>query len=236
MRKGDRPGFCTQGKGPASSAGKSAPMPNRIGVETLEEYLAGLASEWPTPGGGSAAAVVAAAGAALIAMVARISATNPKYAPHAALARELVTRGDALREECLRARERDEAAYDRVVAATAMPQSTEAEQASRRAVLERALENAAAEPLSCAEMALEVMRLASRALEIPNKNVMSDVGCAAEFAAAAIASCAYNVRINHRFMHDIDAIEAQAHMLERIERESAALSPSIRRVVNFAIK
>jgi methenyltetrahydrofolate cyclohydrolase len=227
---GDRPGFFTQGKGPADEPGKRPP------VETLDEYLGELASEWPTPGGGSAAAIVAAAGAALIAMIGRISATNPKYSAQASLARELVTRADALRAECLRARERDEAAYDRVVAATAMPRATEAEQASRRAVLESALENAAAEPLACAEFALEIMRLASRALDIPNKNVMSDVGCAAEFAAAAIASCAYNVRINHRFMHDIDAIEAQAHVLERVERESTALLPSIRRTVNFAIK
>jgi formiminotetrahydrofolate cyclodeaminase len=228
--KDNRPGFVTQGKGPAAKAGKSP------AVESLEEYLTELASEWPTPGGGSAAAVVAAAGAALIAMVARISATNPKYASHAALARELFTRADALREEFMRARERDEAAFDRVVAATAMPRSNETEQAARREVLESALENAAAEPLTCAQNALEVMRLATHALEIPNKNVMSDVGCAAEFAAAAIAACAYNVRINHRFMHDIDAIEAQAHVLERVERECNAMLPSLRRAVNFAIK
>ena len=30
----------------------------------------------------------------------------------------------------------------------------------------------------------------------------SDVGCAAELASAALAACAYNVRVNHRYMHD----------------------------------
>jgi formiminotetrahydrofolate cyclodeaminase len=205
-------------------------------VESLNEYLTELASEWPTPGGGSAATIVAAAGAALVAMVGRICSTNSKYAAQSALARELVARADGLREELLRARERDEAAFDRVVAATAMPKTTESEKAARRSALEAALEHAALEPLSCAQKALEVLRLAVRALEIPNRNLVSDVGCAAEFAAAAVAACAYNVRINHRFMHDIEAIEAQTHVLERTERESAALLAGIRRGVNTLVK
>jgi methenyltetrahydrofolate cyclohydrolase len=205
-------------------------------METLAEYLTELASDWPTPGGGSAATVVAAAGASLVAMVGRINATNAKYAAHAPLSRELVARADALRQELLVARERDEAAFDRVVAATAMPKTSESEKAARRIALETALENAAVEPLQCAQTALEVMRLAARALEIPNRNLLSDIGCAAEFAAAAIAACAYNVRINHRFMHDIDAIEAQAHALERTEREGVALLSATRRTLGELLK
>jgi formiminotetrahydrofolate cyclodeaminase len=222
------------------STPKARGLRRRLGtsrvVDTLEEYLTALASEWPTPGGGSAAAVVAAIAASLIAMVARICVTNKKYAVYAGLSKELIARADELRSEFLRARERDEAAFDRVIAATALPKESDAERATRQNVLDVALVNAAAEPLSCAQCALEVLRLAARAAEIPNKNVVSDIGCAAEFAAAAIGACAYNVRINHRFMHDIDAIEAQTHVLERTERESAALLSSIRRAVSTAIK
>jgi formiminotetrahydrofolate cyclodeaminase len=198
-------------------------------VESLAEYLAQLASEWPTPGGGSAATVVGAAGAALVAMVARISSTNPKYAAFKDLAKELVARADELRSEFLRAKDRDEAAFDRVVAATAMPKDTPEDTQLRRDALEIALSHAAAEPLFAAELALETLRLATRALEIPNKNLTSDVGCAAEFAAASLAACAYNVRVNHKFMKDTNAIEAQAHVLARYERESAALLAGVRR-------
>ena len=198
-------------------------------VETLAEYLTQLASEWPTPGGGSAATVVGAAGAALVAMVARISSTNPKYAAHKDLAKELVARADDLRVEFLRAKDRDEAAFDRVVSATALPKETPEEKQIRRDALEISLQHAAAEPLFAAELALETLRLAARALEIPNRNLSSDVGCAAEFAAASLAACAYNVRVNHKFMKDTYAIEAQVHVLERYERESAALLAGIRR-------
>ncbi len=198
-------------------------------VDSLAEYLSQLASEWPTPGGGSAATVVGAAGAALVAMVARISSTNPKYAAYQALAHDIVARADELRAEFARAKDRDEAAFDRVVVATAMPKETDDEKLVRRDALEIALEHAAAEPLYAAELALETLRLAARALDIPNKNLTSDVGCAAEFAAASLAACAYNVRINHKFMKDSDAIEAQSHVLERYERESAALLAGVRR-------
>lgn len=201
-------------------------------METLSDYFTHLASEWPTPGGGSAATLVAASGAALVAMVARICSANKKYAAQADLARELVSQADALRAEFLRARERDEAAFDRVVAATAMPKASDEEKRLRASALEIALAHAAAEPLSVAQSALDVMRLAARALEFNNRNLVSDIGCAAEFGHAALAACAYNVRINHRFMHDVAAIEAQAHALARYERESSALLASIRKAVN----
>ena len=211
--------------------GRKAP-----GVETLSEYLTQLASEWPTPGGGSAATMVAAAGAALVAMVARICSTNPKYTQHHALALRLVAEADGLRAGFLQARERDEAAFDRVVAATAMPNATEGEKRLRRDSLEIALAHAAAEPLEAAAKALEVLRLAASALDFHNRNLVSDLGCAAEFAYAALASCAYNVRINHRFMHDLPAIEAQSHALERYEREGSVLLASVRKAVRSQLE
>jgi formiminotetrahydrofolate cyclodeaminase len=175
--------------------------------------------------------MVAASGAALVAMVARICSTNPKYSAQRDLALKLVAEADALREEFLRARERDEAAFDRVVAATAMPKETELQKQARRAALELALGHAAAEPLAVAQQALETLRLADECLGIPNKNLISDLGCAAEFAHAGLTACAYNVRINHRFMHDVAAIEAQEDALERYERESDSLLAAIRKTV-----
>ncbi|MFY9781061.1 MAG: cyclodeaminase/cyclohydrolase family protein, partial [Candidatus Baltobacteraceae bacterium] len=74
-------------------------------METLEDYLDALASASPTPGGGSAAAVAGAAAGALVAMVARITAANPKYAERSAAARDLAERADALRAALLAARQ-----------------------------------------------------------------------------------------------------------------------------------
>jgi methenyltetrahydrofolate cyclohydrolase len=185
-------------------------------VETISEYLTALASEHPTPGGGSAATIVAAMGAALVAMVSRICAANPRYAAQHDIALELLARADSLRLELEAARTRDEAAFAGVVS-------------SSRENREQALHAAATEPLRAAGLSLDVMRLCVRLLEIPNKNLTSDIGCAAEFAACAIAACAYNVRINHKFMKDAHVVAMQEQELARYERESAALLSSIRR-------
>ena len=157
-------------------------------------------------------------------MVARICAKNPKYAEQHALTAELARSADRLRDALVEARARDESAFAQVVEASGLPK----EAPQRREHLERALFDAAAEPLHGAHLALEVQRLAARLLEIPNKNLISDVGCAAEFGAAAVAACAYNVRINHRFMKDATAIASQAGELERYETESSRLLATVR--------
>jgi formiminotetrahydrofolate cyclodeaminase len=156
-------------------------------------------------------------------MVARICQDRPGSAE---LAGHLIHRADALRADLLAARDRDEAAYDRVVEAQAMPKGD-----LRAHALATALNHAAEAPLHAAHLSLEVLRLAARGLELGNRNLESDLGCAAEFGAAAIAACAYNVRINHRFIRDPEAVASQAKRLARLERESAALLQQVRRAI-----
>ena len=204
-------------------------------METLEDYLTELSSSSATPGGGSAAMFVAAAGAALVAMVARISAGNPKFTSQQEAAERIIQEADTLRSLFLEARERDEAAFSAVVAAQRLPKSNDAEKDARRTALERALEHAAAVPLALVSSVLSGLRLAANTLEIENKNLISDVGCAAEFFSAALRACAYNVRINHRYMRDSSTIEAQQQELSRLEREAESEVHRIRAAVDAAL-
>ena len=176
--------------------------------------------------------IVAAMGASLVAMVSRITLENEAYASHHARLQQIVERSEALRMQCETAREEDEAAYRRVVEAMALPKATPEEKTSRTRTLQEALHEAALAPLNGAELALNVMRLASDALAAQNRNLVSDVGCAAEFAGSAVTACAYNVRINHRFMKDAETVARQVSVLERYERDSAALLKTIRDEVN----
>jgi methenyltetrahydrofolate cyclohydrolase len=193
-------------------------------VEALNEYLTKLASEAPVPGGGSAAMVAGAEGCALVAMVARICAGSPKYAAVHSIAERLILEADALRAKMLEYKTADEAAYDAVVAAR-----------GDKDAMQRALRHAAEVPLRGAEAALKALRLAADALELRNANLVSDVGCASEFAHAALTACAYNVEINHKFMKDPGVVSAQRHELHRLQREANALLPAIRRTVANAL-
>jgi len=170
-------------------------------------------------------------GASLVAMVARITAGNKKYAAQAELAATLVERADQLREEFLSARDDDESAFKSVMIAMSFPKQTDADKAKRAIALQSALQVAAAEPLHVCELGLELLHLATQTLQLKNRNLVSDVGCAAEFAAACVAAAAFNVRINHNFMSDLEAVENQEHVLVQYERQAAALLDEVRQGV-----
>ncbi|MGC1379904.1 MAG: cyclodeaminase/cyclohydrolase family protein [Candidatus Baltobacteraceae bacterium] len=200
-------------------------------METLDTYLDRLASTDPVPGGGSAATIVGAVAAALIGMVARICGRNPKEPDRQRRAVEIAGRADELRAELVEARLRDEAAFGMVVAAQALPKGDESERDTRRRALDAALDLAAQEPLHAAALALEVLQLAEGALEISSSGLASDVGCAAEFAYAALEGAAYNVRVNHRFMQAAAGIGARESRLTACESEAREALARVRAAV-----
>jgi formiminotetrahydrofolate cyclodeaminase len=197
-------------------------------VDSLEAYSEALASARPTPGGGSAATIVGALGAALVAMVARITRESPKHSARANDAASIVVRADSLRAELLSNRGTDEAAFGAVIDVQALPRATDAEKAERGARLQSALANAAEVPLRSAELARDVLALALEAIELGNKHLASDAGCAAEFGHAALAAAAYNVRANHAWLHDKSLVESNEARLHSLEHDGATLLARVR--------
>lgn len=155
--------------------------------------------------------IVAAAGCALVAMVARICDDSG-----------LAARADAMRARALEQSRRDESAFERVMQ-------------TRGDERQAALTEAAEVPLEGMRIALDTLHLSANALALGNVNLVSDAGCAAEFAHAALLGCAYNVRINHRFMRDPATVAGQRAALERYEREATSLTAAIRKAVNEAL-
>ena len=203
-------------------------------METLNGYLGDLASERPTPGGGSAATISAALGAALVAMVARITLANPKRQDRHEEAAGIVSEGDALREQLEAARVADEAAYGAVVAAGTLAKGTPEEKAARTERLQTALAAAAEAPLETARLALNVLWLADRGLELHNVHLASDLGCAAEFASAGLLAAAYNVRANHTYLHDREVLRAQEERLTELAAEGQIVLDRVRVGVSVA--
>jgi methenyltetrahydrofolate cyclohydrolase len=160
--------------------------------------------------------------AALIAMVGRIQSVPLQG---------LVPRADRLRAGLGRARQRDEKAYAAVVAAQARPKRAEAEIAARRRALESALKRAAEAPLQTATLIVQLLKVADRLAKTPMGALASDVGSAAELAHAAVTACGYNVRINHRYMHDDAAIRKQAAALVALEGEATRILRRVRDAV-----
>jgi methenyltetrahydrofolate cyclohydrolase len=163
--------------------------------DTIAAFLEQLAARVPAPGGGATAALHAAQAAALLAMVARYS-DGARY--DASLMGRVVASADALRAEALGLAEADAAAFGAVGAAYQLPRSA----AGRSSAIASALADAARPPADVVRLALRLIPLAEELLAGGNRNVITDVGAAAEAARAAAVTARLNIEVNLRGITD----------------------------------
>lgn len=162
----------------------------------IDAFLEKLASSAPEPGGGAAAALVGAAGAALVSMVANLTAGREKFASVQAEMERARARADALRAALLGAMDRDAEAFRTVMAAFKMPRETEEQKAARRQATQDALRAASSIPAEVVALCEDLASWSRVAAERGNPQVISDAAVAAVLADAAAQSAALNVRIN----------------------------------------
>ena len=197
----------------------------------IRDYTTKLAGGDPTPGGGSAAALSGALAAALCAMTARLTVGREKYRPSWPDMERVECEADQLAARLLELADEDSAAYEKVMAAYALPKNTEEEKAARRAAAEEAIKGAALVPLETLKAAVVIAGLAREAAARGNPNCLSDAGVAALLARAAATGAAYNVRINLGGLSDRDFISETrsqaADLLNRVERTAAQVAEMI---------
>ena len=175
-------------------------------------------------------------GAALVAMVAELTIGRPDAAPHEQSLRQLRDDAVAHHELLQRLAEQDAAAYQAVVSARRLPKETDEERAARSAELGRAMVVAAEVPLRTAEVAAEVLDLASRIAPIANPNAVSDAGVGAQLASASVRGAILNVRINLPYLpSDAPLRETAAVDADRLERHAAEVEAATLDIVNGRI-
>lgn len=202
--------------------------PPRFGSMTLDGFTALLGSATPSPGGGAASAVAASCGAALVAMVASLSADRPKYAAygasharHGAAGRELAARLLALADE-------DAAAYAAFAAALKLPREADAEKAARTAAIRASARVAAEAPLrtleACRAVVIGSEALAGRS----NLNAASDLAVASRLAEAAAHGAAENVVVNLPSLGDAALADTMRGRMETLLLEIEELAEATR--------
>ena len=172
----------------------------------LRQYLDGLASGDPTPGGGSAAGVAGSMAAALLCMSARFTIGRERYAAFDEAATMVVTVAENLRAELQILIEEDAVAYAQYGAAMALPKGTEEEKHSRHLALQAATRASALAPMAIARHSYRLLELAGVLAANCNPNLVSDVAVATEMAVSAFRSAVLNVRLNLRYLEDADFV------------------------------
>ena len=167
-----------------------------LAAMSLRAFADELSMDSPAPGGGSVAALCGALSAALSAMVANLTIGKKGYEAAAAELADVARRGQALKDDLLRAVDRDTAAFNRVMDASRLPKGSPEQQAERDAAVEAATREATLVPYGVLESCAELVRLADTAAARGNRNSLSDAGVAGLAARAAAEGAYYNVRIN----------------------------------------
>ena len=164
--------------------------------KNVDKFLEVLASSAPTPGGGGAAALCSALAIALGNMVGSLTLGKKKYADVQEDIASLNARAEALRLNFVALIDADAEAFAPLAKAYSIPKDAP----ERAEVMEAALKRAAEPPL-------EIMRRSAEALDViaeyaakGSALAISDAGCAAALAIAAMKAAALNVRINTKSM------------------------------------
>jgi glutamate formiminotransferase len=182
----------------AVMGGKMAVGGLRAGVEPFIEQLAAPTA---TPGGGSASAAAAAMAAGLAVMVASMSRGKKAYLQYESQLSAAIAHLTPLREELKAAVDADAESYNSVMKAYKLAK-TAVDEASGEALIEAALKQATAVPLSVAERANEIAKIIKSLEPITNPNMKSDLTTAVALAGAAQTGALANVEINLTSLKD----------------------------------
>jgi glutamate formiminotransferase/formiminotetrahydrofolate cyclodeaminase len=190
---------------------------------TVNAFFDQVAAGTPTPGGGSVAAFSGALASCLTAMVANLTIGKKKYAAHEEVMRSVRSQAEQARQSLMALARADGEAFDAVLRAGRMPQSTEAEVAMRANAMAQASLQAARVPLQTAETCLEVVRIATMAARHGNAQAVTDAGVAGVLAAAAAEGALLNVQINLKSLAegaDKNGVEADLRRLSAVLRSA----------------
>jgi formiminotetrahydrofolate cyclodeaminase len=195
--------------------------------DSIDDFLDGLASRDPTPGGGSAAAIMGAMGAALVSMVCNVSFGKKGCDSAEPELREVCAQSEALRVRLTGMVAQDVSAFDELMCAYKLPKDTDEQKGLRSQAIQSSLKRATEVPLACARDCAEVIRLSRRAGEHGYLGVISDAGVGVSAAYAAARSAALNVYINAPALKDRAFAERALAELDGIMTSCTAESEAV---------
>ena len=162
----------------------------------LREFCNETLSDSPAPGGGSVAALMGALGVSLGGMVANLSAGKRGWDDKLDYFSAWAVKAQQLKDELLFLVDEDTAAFNKVMAAFALPKESAEEKAARSAAIQHANKYAAEIPLRVMETASKSYEIFAAMAEQGNPASISDVGVGLLATRACIDGAGMNVRIN----------------------------------------
>ena len=193
----------------------------------MNQFLEAVSSAAPVPGGGGVCAYAAALGMSLGSMVANLTTGKKKYTEYEEEIQEILKKAANVAAGLAAGVEKDAKAFEPLSKAYGLPKSTEEELAYRTEVMEKALAEAAAAPLSLMEEIMEALTILDRLSVIGSRLAISDVGVGVQLCRAALNGGALNVYINTKLMKNRELAEEMNQRVRKLSEEGNRLADKI---------
>lgn len=202
----------------------------------LIAFADATASESPAPGGGSVSAYVGALGVSLATMVANLSSHKRGWDERWEEFSEVAARGQALKDALLRAVDEDTDAFNAIMAAFGMPNTTPEEKAARKAAIQAATKVAIEVPYKVMELSFRSFELIRQMVVTGNPNSVTDAGTGALCARAAVYGAFLNVKVNASGLNDKEYAAKVVADGERVIRAADQMESEILALVHKSIE
>jgi glutamate formiminotransferase/formiminotetrahydrofolate cyclodeaminase len=160
------------------------------------------ASESPAPGGGSISAYVGALGASLATMVANLSSHKRGWDARWEEFSDAAEKGQRIKDALIRTVDEDTDAFNLIMAAFGLPNTTPEEKTARKAAIQAATRTAIEVPFKVMQLAFESLPLIKQMVETGNPNSVTDAGVGALCARAAVRGAYMNIQVNTTGLED----------------------------------
>ena len=173
-------------------------MADKMMDKTCTEFADALAAKASVPGGGGAAAYAGALAVALCSMVGNFTAGKEKFASVEDDVQRMLAEGERIRARLLELVDEDAQAFFPLSKAYGIPK----EDPTRAETLEKCTKDALQGPYEMMKETCKAIELLEEMNEKGSRMLISDVGCGAALARAALQAAAMNVFINTKSLAD----------------------------------
>ncbi len=171
-------------------------QPGPLAAMDLVAFCAELASDSPAPGGGSISALSGALSAGLSAMVGNLTFGKKGYEEVRGEMEIVAEKAQPLKDFFIEAIDKDTEAFNRLMAAFALPKKSDEDKQARQEAIDEATRGAIRVPFTVLERSRTAAELALAVAKKGNRNSLSDAGVAGLAAALCAEGALYNVLIN----------------------------------------
>jgi len=211
------------------------PKKKRLVGMTVEDFVWETASESKAPGGGSISSAMGAMGAALGTMVANISSHKRGWDERWEELSDWAVKGKECHDELLRLIDEDTDAFNKIVAAWGLPDTSDEEKAAKNQAIQNATKEAIEIPFRVMQTSFRCMEVCKAMAEIGNPASVSDAGVGAIAARSAVIGAYLNVKINSGDVEDKKWMNDILTRGQKIQEKAIALEYEILETVNGKI-